>query len=143
MYIHQISVFVENKPGKLAELTDFIAKNNINLRALEVVDASDYGIMRIIVDDPFTTVNTLQENNWVCNLTHVVGVEFPDEPGSMAKTMKIISDAGINVEYCYAFFAKGTNNALMILKVGDNKNVVNVLQQNDIRIINQEDLENL
>ena len=142
MYIQQISIFVENKPGKVTELTDFLASNNINLRALEVAEASDYGIIRIIVDDPFATMTALKDNDWVCKITDVVGVEFPDEPGSMAKVAKVISDAGINVDYCYAFLTKSDNNAMMIFKVQDNKNVVHVLQDSGINIVSQSEVAN-
>ncbi|MBR2190585.1 MAG: ACT domain-containing protein [Eubacterium sp.] len=142
MYINQISVFVENKPGRLFELTNFLAEQNINLRALEVADASDHGIIRIIVDDPFATLNTLKENDWVCKLTEVVGVKIPDEPGSMAKISKILSDADVNVEYCYAFLAKDSNDALLILKVTDNENVMSIFKENNIALINQDDLAN-
>lgn len=143
MYIQQISVFVENKPGNLSELTSFLASNNINLRALEVADASDYGIIRIIVDDPFTTLTTLKDNDWICNMAEVIGVKFPDKPGSMAKTMKILADAEISVEYCYAFLAKKSNDALMIFRVEDNKKVASLLKENGITLIQQDDLVDL
>lgn len=143
MYIHQISVFVENKAGNLAQLTNFLAENNINLRALEVSDASDYGIIRLIVDDPITTLTVLKDNDWICNLTEVIGVKFPDEPGSMAKTVSILADAGISVEYCYAFLAKKSDDALMIFRVQDNEKVSSILKKNGIKIIDQEDLANL
>ena len=143
MYIQQISVFVENKPGNLSELTSFLAGNNINLRALEVADASDYGIIRIIVDDPYTTLTTLKDNEWICNMTEVIGVKFPDEPGSMAKTMKILADADISVEYCYAFLAKKSDDALMIFRVEDNKKVASLLKENGIKLIKQDDLSDM
>ena len=108
MYINQISVFVENKPGKLSELTNFIAEKNINMRALEVADASDYGIIRFIVDDPFTMLNELKENDWVCNLTKVIGVKIPDEPGALAKVSNILADAGIT------FHSYDTNHGKMV-----------------------------
>ena len=143
MYIQQISVFVENKPGNLSELTSFLAGNNINLRALEVADASDYGLIRIIVDDPYTTLTTLKDNEWICNMTEVIGVKFPDEPGSMAKTMKILADADISVEYCYAFLAKKSDDALMIFRVEDNKKVASLLKENGIKLIKQDDLSDM
>ncbi|MCR5737124.1 MAG: ACT domain-containing protein [Eubacterium sp.] len=143
MYIHQISVFVENKAGNLAKLTNFLADKNVNLRALEVSDAGDYGIIRLIVDHPITTLTVLKDNNWVCNLTEVIGVKFPDEPGSMAKTVSLLAEEGISVEYCYAFLAKKSNDALMIFRVKDNEKVATILKKNGIKIIAQEDLENI
>ena len=105
MYINQISVFVENKPGNLANFTNFLADNNIDIRAFEIADSSDYGIIRIIVDKPFDTVTLLKDNDWICNLTHVIGVKLPDEPGSMAKAMNVIASNGYSVDYVYAFLA--------------------------------------
>lgn len=140
MYIHQISVFIENKPGNLADLTGFLADNNIDLRALEVADSSDYGIIRIIVDDPFNTLTLLKDNDWICRLTHVIGVKIPDTPGSMAKVMNILASENISVEYMYAFLTKDADNALMILRVQDNDQVAALLKKNGITIVDQEDL---
>lgn len=140
MYIHQISVFIENKPGNLADLTGFLADNNIDLRALEVADSSDYGIIRIIVDDPFNTLTLLKDNDWICRLTHVIGVKIPDTPGAMAKVMNILASDNISVEYMYAFLTKDADNALMILRVQDNDQVAALLKKNGITIVDQEDL---
>ena len=143
MYINQISVFVENKPGKLFELTNFIAEKNINMRALEVADASDYGIIRFIVDDPFAMLNALKENDWVCNLTKVIGVKIPDEPGALAKISNILAEADTNVEYCYAFISKEDNNAIMVFKVDDNEKVVDILKANDADLVSQDEIANI
>ncbi|MBQ2642642.1 MAG: ACT domain-containing protein [Eubacterium sp.] len=143
MYIDQISVFVENKPGKLFDLTNFIAEKNINMRALEVADASDYGIIRFIVDDPTAMINALKENDWVCNVTKVIGVKIPDKPGSLAKISNILSDANTNVEYCYAFISKENNNAIMVFKVDDNEEVVNILKANGAELVSQKEIANI
>lgn len=143
MYINQISVFVENKPGKLFELTNFIAEKNINMRALEVADASDYGIIRFIVDDPFAMLNALKENDWVCNLTKVIGVKIPDKPGALAKISSILAYANISVEYCYAFISKEGNNAIMVFKVDDNEKVVDILKEKDITLVSQDEIANI
>ena len=90
MYIHQISVFIENKPGNIANFTNFLAEHKIDMRAFQIADSSDFGIIRIIVDDPFNTLTLLRDNDWICNLTHVIGVKLPDEPGSMAKAMNAL-----------------------------------------------------
>ena len=140
MYIHQISVFMENKPGNLADLTNFLAENNINMRALEVADSSDYGIVRIIVDDPFNTLTLLKDNDWICKLTHVIGVKIPNTPGAMAKIMGILAAENIGVEYVYAFLAQKTDDALLIFRVQDNDKVAALLKKNGITIVDQEDL---
>lgn len=140
MYIHQISVFMENKPGNLADLTSFLAENNIDMRALEVADSSDYGIVRIIVDDPFNTLTLLKDNDWICKLTHVIGVKIPNTPGAMAKIMGILAAENISVEYVYAFLAQKTDDALLIFRVQDNDRVASLLKKNGITIVAQEDL---
>lgn len=140
MYIHQISVFMENKPGNLADLTSFLAENNIDMRALEVADSSDYGIVRIIVDDPFNTLTLLKDNDWICKLTHVIGVKIPNTPGAMAKIMGILAAEDISVEYVYAFLAQKTDDALLIFRVQDNDKVASLLKKNGITIVDQEDL---
>ena len=101
------------------------------------------GIIRIIVDDPLTTLTTLKDHDWICNLTEVIGVKIPDTPGGMAETVKILAEENISVEYCYAFLAKSSNDALMIFRVEDNNKVAALLKKNDIRIIDQEDLANI
>lgn len=140
MYIHQISVFMENKPGNLADLTSFLAENSIDMRALEVADSSDYGIVRIIVDDPFNTLTLLKDNDWICKLTHVIGVKIPNTPGAMAKIMGILATEEISVEYVYAFLAQKTDDALLIFRVQDNDKVAALLKKNGITIVDQEDL---
>ena len=143
MYIHQISVFIENKAGNLADLTSFLAENNIDLRALEVADSSDYGIIRLIVDDPFNTLTLLKDHDWVCKLTHVIGVKLPDTPGAMAKIMSVLAAENISVDYVYAFLSRGNDDALMIFRVQDNDKVAVLLKKNGIHIIDQEDLSNM
>lgn len=140
MYINQISVFMENKPGNLADLTSFLAENNIDMRALEVADSSDYGIVRVIVDDPFNTLTLLKDNDWICKLTPVIGVKIPNTPGAMAKIMSILAVKNISVEYIYAFLAQKTDDALLVFRVQDNEKVAALLKKNDITIVSQKDL---
>ena len=143
MYIQQISVFIENKPGNLADLNNFLAKHQIDMRALEVADSSDYGIIRIIVDDPYNTLTLLKDNLWICKLTPVIGAKIPDTPGAMAKALSILAAENISVEYVYAFLARGTDDALMIFRVEDNERVATLLKKNGVKIIDQEDLSNM
>lgn len=140
MYIQQISVFIENKPGNLAALTSFLADNNVDLRALEIADTADYGIIRLIVDDPFNTLTLLKDNDWVCTMTPVIGVKIPDTPGGMAKIMTILADAGVSLDYVYAFLSKVAGSALLVLRVQDNDAVASILKKNGIEIVDQEKL---
>ena len=143
MYINQISVFIENKPGNLAALTTFLANNGIDLRALEVADSRDFGIIRFIVDNPLETLTLLKDNDWVCKMTQVIGVQVPDAPGSMAKVMEVLAEHRVSIDYIYAFIARDVNNALMIFRVADNDKVAAILKENNFKIIEQEDIEKM
>ena len=99
MMLNQISVFVENKPGKLQQLTDVLAKNNINMRALSLAEASEFGIVRIIVEDIQAASQLLTEADYIHTVTDVIGVAIPDEPGGLNHVLAILSKAGVNVEY--------------------------------------------
>lgn len=140
MYINQISVFIENKPGNLAKFTTFLAENQIDMRAFEIADSTDFGIIRIIVDKPLDTLTLLKDNDWVCNLTQVIGVKIPDKPGAMATAMNILAEADVSVEYVYTFLARGTDDALMIFRVQDNDKVAALLKKNNVTLVSQEDL---
>ena len=145
MYIHQISVFIENKPGNIADFTNFLAKNEIDMRAFQIADSSDYGIIRIITDDPFNTLTLLKDNNWICKLTPVIGIKLPDKPGAMANAMSILASENIGVDYVYAFLARGTDDALMVFRVKDEEtdNVARLLAKSGMKIVDQEDLANM
>ena len=99
MTVKQISVFVENKPGKLTEFTKLLEKNHIDMRALSVAETEDFGILRIIVDDVYDTIRVLKDANYVCSVTDILAVELPDQPGSLAKVLSVLSENDINVEY--------------------------------------------
>ena len=143
MYINQISIFIENKPGNLAKITSFLAENEVDMRAFEIADSSDFGIIRIIVDKPFDTLTLLKDNNWVCNLTQVIGIKIPDKPGAMAKVLDILAAADVSIDYAYTFVARKTNDALMIFRVQDNDKITALLKKNGIKIVGQDDIENL
>lgn len=140
MYINQISVFIENKPGNLAKFTNFIAENHIDMRAFEIADSSEFGIIRIIVDKALDTLTLLKDNDWICKLTQVIGVKIPDKPGAMASAMNILAEANVSVEYVYTFLARGTDDALMIFRVQDNDKVAAILKKNGVKLVSQEDL---
>ena len=120
MTLNQISVFVENKPGKLQLLTDALAKNNINMRALSLAETSEFGIVRTIVDDIDKASAVLSEEGFVYTIAKVLGVAIPDEPGGLNRVLNLLSDKGMNIEYMYAFLGgKNTEHAYMIFRVQD------------------------
>ena len=143
MTVKQISVFVENKPGKLMELAKLLEENSIDMRALSVAETEDFGILRIIVDDVYDTIRVLKDASYVCSVTDVVAVELPDQPGSLRKVLSVLSDNQINVEYTYAFAAGKRNAAYMIFRVSDNEKAIEALNKNKMTPIDQEDLADL
>ncbi|MBQ9008813.1 MAG: acetolactate synthase, partial [Clostridia bacterium] len=103
MSIKQISVFLENKPGKLKEMTSVLAAHHIDMRALSIAETKDFGIARLVVDDAYMAINILKEADFVANLTSVLAVAVPDEPGGLDQLLGIFSEAQVNIEYMYAF----------------------------------------
>ena len=141
MTLKQISVFVENKPGKLQLLTDVLAQNKINLRALSLAEASEFGIVRIIAEDIQTASKILTDADYIHAITDVIGVAIPDEAGGLNRVLAILSKAGINVEYMYAFFGgKNTDCAYMIFHVQEPETSVAVLADHNITCVSQEDI---
>ncbi|MCR4874905.1 MAG: ACT domain-containing protein [Clostridia bacterium] len=118
MKLQQISIFMENKPGMLCEITKFIASKNVNLRALSVADAQDFGIVRLIVDDPGLVNDILTNEGYTTNKTYVLGVEIPDQPGKFSELLEKLAKENINIEYSYAFTSQ-EGKAISILRVDD------------------------
>ncbi len=114
MAIKQISVFVENKPGRLADITGFLADGGISIRAFSIADTTDFGILRLIVSDTDKAAKVLKEHGVAVSITEVVGISIPDVTGAFAKVVKLLSDAGENVEYAYAFLTPEEGHAYVI-----------------------------
>ena len=144
MSVKQISVFLENKPGTLYNLTEVLAKNKIDMRALSLAETKDFGIVRIIVDDVYAASTLLKEEGFIHSVTKVLGVAIPDQPGGLNTVLTVLSAAGINVEYMYAFLSsKSVNHAYMIFHVQDIKAAVAALAAKKIGCISQDDLTKL
>ncbi len=136
MRIKQISVFLENKSGRLAKVCRILGDNNINIRALSIADTTDFGVLRLIVNDPQTAYKVLKEAGCSVNITDVIAVEIPDVPGGLAGPLEILRDAGINIEYLYAFLERASQEALVVFRVEQIDEAVNVLEANGIRVLN-------
>ena len=143
MTVQQISVFVENKPGQLAEFTKLLEEKHIDLRALSMAEAEDFGILRIIVDDTYNTVQTLKEAGYVCSITPVVAVEVEDKPGALVNVVNTLADGGVNLEYMYAFLTPKKEAAYVVFRVADSDAAVELLGNAGIKAISQEDMEKL
>ena len=141
MTVKQISVFLENKPGALAAFTKILQNSDIDLRALSLAETEDFGIVRVIVDDAYRTVQILKEEGYVCSLTPVLAIMFEDKPGALVNVLNLLGDNGINLEYSFAFLAKKANSACMIFRVADNEAAIRVLTANGIRPLCQDDME--
>lgn len=143
MAIKQLSVFAENKPGALVEITDVISENGIDMRALSIADTGDFGIVRVIVSDTEQAERILTENGFVTKVTPVTAVKISDEPGAMTKAIKVLYENGMNVEYLYAFIAASKKNAYVVLRVADNAAAETVLVQNGFGIVTEDDIHKL
>lgn len=140
MPIKQISIFVENKQGRLADITAILAKNNIDIRALSIADTTDFGILRMIVSDPEGALKAIRDEGLTASVTDVLGIGIPDEPGGFASAIKVLSNAGISVEYAYAFITPEKGHAYVIIRVEDNNLASDVLNGAGIRLIEQTDI---
>ena len=143
MLIKQISVFVENKSGSLARITKVLSENNIDLQALSLADTTDFGILRLIVNDPKRAELVLSENHFTVKETDVLAVAIDDAPGGLHKVLSVLEKADVAIEYMYAFTEKTLDHALVILRVEDNNAAEKILFDNGIGVVDAEKLYNL
>ena len=143
MSIKQLTVFVENKQGALVEITEALADRDINIRALSIADTEDFGILRLIVNDTALACTTLLDNGYLIKTTDVVGVKIGDAPGKLSGALKVLDDAGINMEYLYAFMIRTEKHAYMVLRVADNAAAEAALESAGYHIITDADINKL
>jgi len=137
MAVKQISVFIENRIGGLAEVTDALGNANVNIRALSISETSDFGILRLIVDDVKKAEQVMREGGFICQVTDVLAVAGEDKPGSIAKIVSALTKGNIDMEYAYAFFAKSKELAYMIVRVddGEMERAVRYLTDNGVQVV--------
>ena len=140
MVIRQLSVFLENSLGQLHEACECLGAHGVNLRALSLADATDFGVLRVIVDQPDTALRALKAAKFVASTTEVIAVEVPDQPGGLASALKLLAAADINVEYMYAFIEKIGTGALVVMRVEDVQAAVTVLQDKQVRLLSEADV---
>jgi hypothetical protein len=136
--IKQISIFAENKPGKLATIAEALEQEGVNIRAFSIAEATGFGVVRAIVDKPDEAHRKLGELGFVNNFTEVIGVKMKDRPGGLKDIAKIMGDAGINIEYSYAY--SGQNAAILILRVDHVKDAIQALQSHDCQLVDEAEL---
>ncbi len=140
----QISVFVENKPGALYAMTGVLAQNRVDLRALNLAETKDFGIVRLIADDVYKATTVLKEAGYVHNITPVLGVAIPDVPGGLNQVLQVLTDAKVNVEYMYAFLGgKQSTSAYMVFRVENNEVATAALSARGIKTVDQEEISHL
>lgn len=142
MTVKQLSVFVENKPGRLSDVTAALLKGNINIRAITTADSRDFGILRLIVDDTDKAKAALKEEGYVVTSTNVIAVTADDKPGGMAAIMKTLYKANISVEYMYSAFLNPSElTACLILRVDNNENAIEALEEAGYKLLSEEELQ--
>ncbi len=135
MKVKQISVFLENKSGRLADVTRTLGREKINIRALSIADTTDFGILRLIVNQPEKASSVLREEGFMVSETEVIAVEVADRPGGLAYVLEILGEAGINIEYLYAFIGKASDEALVIFRVEDCDGAMCALRAKNIKVL--------
>jgi len=135
MKVKQLSVFLENKAGRLSEVCDVLGRTGVNIRALTIAETEDFGVLRMVVDKPEEAVKALKDQNFVVNQTPVVAVEVEDKPGGLAKILSVLSRGGINVEYMYGFVEKASDKALMVFRFEDPEKAAGVLEEAGVKTL--------
>ncbi len=140
MAIRQLSVFAENKQGALLNITDTLAKANINLRSMCIADTSNYGIVRIIADDPDRAKALLDKDGHAANVRRVNAFAVPDQPGGLAKVLKILEGNGVDIEYMYALITTESGKAYSVMRTGNTEETDKILTENGIELLDESKL---
>lgn len=141
MLIKQVSVFVENTTGRLAELAKVLAENNIDLKASTIADTVDFGILRCIVMDPEAATGILKENGFAASMTEVVAVRLEDKPGGLYKVLNVLSEAQIGVDYIYSTIKSEEGEAVIMIKAAEPERAVEVLTSKGVKLFGMDDLK--
>lgn len=143
MAIKQLSIFLENKPGALIEITRALGEAHVDIRAMSIADTQDFGILRLIVSNPEAARDLLAELGCVVSITQVVAVAVSDRPGALTEVMCVLSEKEINVEYMYAFLTSKGRSAYVVLRVGDNDKASALLAEAGIELVSESDIKEL
>ena len=138
--IRQISVFVENQPGSMMNVTSVLTEAGVNIRAISTFDTPEFGIMRLVVDDPVSAKNSLTAKGFVTRVSNVIGVELKDEQGNLNQMLKILADGKINIDYIYSFVTREGKAPVMVFHTDDFEQAEKVLEAADVKIMEEEEL---
>lgn len=135
MKVKQISVFLENKSGRLATTTKVLGENGINIRALSIADTTDFGILRLIVSDPPKATQVLRANDFTVSETEIIAVAVTDAPGGLARVLGILNGVGVNIEYMYAFVGKSSEDAVVVFRVEEIDRAIDLLLKSGVKLL--------
>jgi hypothetical protein len=143
MKLTQISLFLENRKGRLAEVCSVLGRDKVNIRALTIAETDEFGVLRMVVDQPDKALATLRAGGFVASVTHIVALEVDDRPGGLAAVLRVLTEAGLNIEYMYGFVEKKTDRALMVFRFDDPDKALEVLRKNGINVVGQAEVQSL
>ncbi len=143
MAVKQVSIFVENKEGRIKKAIDTLAKENINIRALSIADTTKYGILRLIVSDNEKAIAALEKDGFIVKENDVIILAVPDEPNGLNSTLSVFDEKGINLEYLYAFVSSKTDEAIVVMRLENMEKAVAALKESNVKILDSEDIKDL
>lgn len=143
MAVKQISIFVENKEGRIKKAIDTLAKQNINIRALSIADTTKYGILRLIVSDNEKAIKALEKDGFIVKENEVILLAVPDEPNGLNSTLAVFDEKDINLEYLYAFISSKTDEAIVVMRLENMEKAIDALNESDVKMLDAEDIKDL
>lgn len=143
MKLIQLSVFVENKEGRISEVCTLLGENEIDIRALTVAESDGFGVLRMVVNKPNEALEVLKEGGFTARLTDIVAVEVKDTPGGLAEVLNILRTNNVNVEYMYGFVEKFSDKALLVFRFDDADKAISVLTENGVSVVRKDDIESI
>ena len=143
MAVKQISIFVENKEGRIKKAINTLGQENINIRALSIADTTKYGILRLIVSDNKKAIDALEKDGFIVKENEVIILAVPDEPNGLNSTLAVFDEKGINLEYLYAFVSSKTDEAIVVMRLENMEKAIDALKDSNVKILETEDIENL
>ena len=143
MAVKQVSIFVENKEGRIKKAIETLARQNINIRALSIADTTKYGILRLIVSDNEKAINALEKDGFIVKENEVIILAVPDEPNGLNSTLAVFDEKDINLEYLYAFVSSKTDEAIVVMRLENMEKAIGALNENNIKILDENDIKDL
>ena len=143
MAVKQVSIFVENKEGRIKKAIDTLAKQNINIRALSIADTTKYGILRLIVSDNEKAIEALENDGFIVKENEVIILAVPDEPNGLNSTLAVFDEKGINLEYLYAFVSSKTDEAIVVMRLENMEKAIEALNNSNVKILDENDIKEL